>query len=84
MVGLSEMRQQRARKRFVLCINNEDSDDLEVGKVYRVLPDALAARSGFLRVIDESGEDYLYSADLFVPIELPQSAKRALSAALSA
>lgn len=78
------MGQQRARKRFVLCINNEDSDDLEVGKVYRVLPDASAARSGFLRVIDESGEDYLYSADLFAPIELPQGVKRALLAALSA
>ncbi len=78
------MAQQKSGKKFVLCINNEDNDDLEVGKVYRVLPDASAARSGFLRVIDESGEDYMYAADLFVPIELPLGAKRALLAALSA
>ena len=85
LVGLSEMGQQRTSRRFVLYINKKDSDDLEVGKVYRVLPDASAARSGFLRVIDEFGEDYLYSADLFVPIELPLvGAKRALLAALSA
>lgn len=78
------MAQQKNSKQFVLCINNEDCEDLQVGKVYRVLPDASATKSGFLRVIDESGEDYLYSADLFVPIELPQGAKRALLAAMSA
>ncbi|MDE3088855.1 MAG: hypothetical protein KGJ80_05680 [Chloroflexota bacterium] len=71
---------QKNGKKFVLCINNEDCEDLEVGKVYRVLPDALATKSDLLRVIDESGEDYLYPADLFVPIELPQGAKRALAA----
>ena len=78
------MARQKNGRGFVLCINNEDCEDLEVGKVYRVLPDASAVRSGFLRVIDESGEDYLYSADLFVPIELPHGAKRALLAARSA
>lgn len=45
-----------------------------IRKVYQVLPDTDAARSGYLRVIDESGEDYLYRADFFVPVALPQAA----------
>jgi hypothetical protein len=49
--------------------------------VYRVLPDEAAAEDGYVRVIDESGEDYLYPADYFVPIELPQAAEKALLSA---
>ncbi len=62
--------------KFVLCINNEDWDDLEPRKVYRVLPDEVAAEDGNLRVIDESGEDYLYPQDCFVAVELPQVAEK--------
>jgi hypothetical protein len=60
-------------KQFVVRINNSDYPaSLELHKIYQVLPDERAAADDFVRVIDESGEDYLYSADRFVPIELPQ------------
>jgi hypothetical protein len=63
-------------KRFVICIDNTDYPaSLELHKIYAVLPDPRAAEDDFLRVIDESGEDYLYSAKRFVPVELPRQAK---------
>jgi len=65
------MRVEKPQPRFVLCIRSEGSDDLEPRKVYRVLPDRAAARDGYVRVIDESGEDYLYPAGYFVPVRLP-------------
>jgi hypothetical protein len=69
-------------QRFVLCVNNGGRPaSLEVRKVYRVIPDPEAVRHDCLRVIDESGEDYLHPAGCFVAIELPQSAKRVLVAA---
>jgi len=61
--------------KFVLCVRNADSEDLELRKVYQVLPDNKALKEGYLRVIDESGEDYLYPEDYFVAIELPRSAE---------
>lgn len=70
---------------FVICIGNDgDSASLIVGKVYRILPDAEARVHDLLRVIDEDRSEpdgYLYSASMFVPIELPDVAKRALSVA---
>jgi len=64
-------------KRFAICVENHGAEDLEVRKVYRVLYDEDAAATGYVRAIDESGEDYLYPANYFVFIELPQKAKRA-------
>jgi hypothetical protein len=65
--------------RFAVCINNTDYPaSLELHKIYRVLPDESAAKDGDLRVIDESGEDYLYPADFFVPIDVPKAVERAL------
>jgi hypothetical protein len=64
--------------RFVVCIANEDCEDLEVRKIYQAIPDAAAASDGLIRIIDESGEDYLYPANYFVQIELPQAAEKAL------
>jgi hypothetical protein len=75
------MTEQKENARFVLCIRNEDCEDLEPRKVYRLLPDEIAAGDGYVRVIDESGEDYLYPQDYFVPIELPQAAEKALLSA---
>jgi hypothetical protein len=69
------MSQDRAR--FALCIRKGDEEDLEPRKAYPVLP-AQANEAGFLRVVDESGEDYLYPADYFIVLELPQSAEQAL------
>ena len=64
-------------KRFVMCIDNSEYPaSLELHKVYAVLPDERAAQDDFLRVIDESGEDYLYSTQRFVPVELPQRVKQ--------
>ena len=62
---------------FALCIANRGADDLEIRKVYRLVPDKVAAAAGYVRVIDESGEDYLYPGNFFVFVELPQKAKRA-------
>lgn len=59
---------------FAACINNEDyKASLEVGKLYRVIPDEEAASHGYIRVIDESGEDYGYAADRFFPLEILQA-----------
>lgn len=70
----------RKKIQFALCIDNRDAEDLEKGKVYQVLADSKAKRRGYLRVIDESEEDYLYPETCFAPIELPDEAKRALLA----
>ena len=70
---------------FVICINNNSNPaSLLVGKVYRTLPDAEAEARSMLRVIDEDKSEtdgYLYPASMFAPIELPEVAKRALTAA---
>ena len=64
---------------FGLCLNNEGYvASLEVGKVYRVLPDDEAAIHGYIRVIDESGEDYAYTANRFHLIQLPIAVEKAL------
>lgn len=63
---------------FVVCVNSDDYEDLEVRKIYQVLPDEAAAADGLIRVVDESGEDYLYPAKLFLQIELPQAIEKAL------
>lgn len=64
---------------FVLCIENKDCDDLEKRKVYQVLPDDKAADEGYLRIVDESGEDYLYPESYFIPVELPQKIQDTLT-----
>jgi hypothetical protein len=65
--------------RFVVCIDNADyAASLELYKIYRVVPDADAAQEGDLRIIDESGEDYLYAASRFVGIDLPEALERAI------
>ena len=67
--------------RFAICVDNSEYPaSLELHKVYRVLPDEDAVKEGDLRIVDESGEDYLYPADYFVPIVLPEAAERALLA----
>ena len=70
---------------YVICINNESNPaSLIVGKVYRTLPDTEAQVHGLLRVIDEDTSEpdgYLYSASIFAPIELPETAKQALAVA---
>lgn len=72
------MKDESNESRLVVCIQKDDCEDLEVRKVYQVLPDEAAADDGLLRVVDESGEDYLYPAKLFLQIELPQAIEKAL------
>lgn len=70
--------------RFAVCVDNtEYPASLELHKIYRVLPDEDAAKDGDVRVVDESGEDYLYPADYFVVIEVPREAARALNKSLT-
>jgi hypothetical protein len=75
------MKRRKSESRFAICIRNEDCEDLEPRKVYQLIPDAAAAKDGYVRVIDESGEDYLYPQAYFVFIELPESAEEALLSA---
>ena len=71
--------------RFVICVNNEDYPaSLERRKIYQVLPDPQAAAHNMIRVIDESGEDYLYPASYFFIVQVPQEIERALRRTLSA
>jgi len=75
------MKKQRDIQRFALCVDNKDCDDLERRKIYQVLPDEEAEREGFLRIVDESGDDYLYPESYFVLVQLPREAQEALQAA---
>jgi hypothetical protein len=74
------MARARRKKRFLLCIRNKGCEDLQLRKFYECLPDRRSAEEGFVRVVDESGEDYLHPATHFVAIELPREAERALAA----
>jgi hypothetical protein len=70
---------RRPSPRFVVCIDNAGYPaSLELHKIYRVLVDADAARDGDLRIVDESGEDYLYPAEWFATLELPRRVKSSL------
>jgi len=63
----------------VICLANRGyAASLELRKIYQVIPDKNAAKLRQVRVIDESGEDYLYPADYFVPVRLPQAVERAV------
>jgi hypothetical protein len=69
----------RNEKSFVVCINNKGSPaSLEIRKLYRAVPDEQAAKLGQIRVIDESGEDYLYAAGYFAPVRLPDATQKAV------
>ncbi len=73
------MKHNKVEPKFAVCINNEDYEvSLELRKIYKVLPDAKAAEHRYIRVIDESGEDYLYPEDYFIPIEIPKAIEKAL------
>ena len=70
------------KTQFVVCVKNEGyAASLELRKIYQVIPDARAAEHQLVRVIDESGEDYLYPEDYFAAIELPQAVEKAFALA---
>ena len=70
---------KETKTNYVICVRAEESADIELRKVYEVLPDDTAAKRGHLRVIDESGEDYLYPKECFAPVQLPEEAVRAFT-----
>ena len=72
------MRVQQSVGSFALCVEDGGMEDLEVRKVYQVLPDREASREGYVRVIDDSGEDYVYPSDLFIRVKLPAAVARRL------
>ena len=72
---------KRSATRFALCLKNGGNEaSLILGKVYRALPDPQAAKDGLIRVIDESGEDYLFSKSQLEMVEFPQTVRRKLLA----
>jgi hypothetical protein len=71
----------RAKRRYVVCVYTEGAEDLELRKLYQVREDEAAERRGHLRVVDESGEDYLYPKEFFAPVEVPDATERALASA---
>ena len=69
----------KSSKRLVLCVNNTGYEvSLERRKIYVALPDARAEKLGQVRIVDESGEDYLYPSESFVALSLPQSIRKAV------
>jgi hypothetical protein len=78
--GRKRVASARSVRSYVLCVKNDGYPvSLDRGKLYRCLPDAPAEQHAMRRIIDESGEDYLYPRDWFIDVHLPPAAKRALS-----
>ena len=72
---------KRLAKQFALCLQNSGNEaSLVLGKVYRIVPDARAAREDLVRVIDESGDDYLFARAQFALVDFPQSVRRKILA----
>ncbi len=68
-------------KKFALCLENQGNEtSLILGKIYRILPDARAAKDDFVRIIDESGEDYLFHKSQFAFVDFPQSVRKRILA----
>lgn len=73
------MKKTKSTKGYVLCVRNDGSPaSLLVGRLYEFVPDRNAASRGMIRVVDESGEDYLYPEKFFVSIALPRPVSRAI------
>ena len=75
------MAKENENHKFAICVENKDCEDLEKRKIYQILPDDDAEKEGYLRVVDESGEDYLYPQAYFILISLPREAEEALQVA---
>ncbi len=72
------MERSHEHPKFVVCTRNDGCDDLGRRKIYQLVRDEGAAAEGYLRIIDDSGEDYLYPGEYFVEIELPDTVETAL------
>ncbi len=76
------MKKKLLETQFALCIENNGCEDIEKRKFYQILPDEEAVREGYLRVVDESEEDYLYPESYFIFLELPHEVQEAFGAAV--
>ncbi|MGH2361223.1 MAG: hypothetical protein ACRDGM_11885 [bacterium] len=77
-------RTRKSEARFAVCIKSKGYEaSLQIGKLYRVIPDQAAKQHGYLRIVDESGEDYGYAADRFFAIDLPKPLEKVLLKAAS-
>lgn len=72
------MENKTDKSKYALCVENRDCEDLEKRKIYQVLTDEEALKEGYLRILDESGEDYLYPASYFIIVQLSAEAQEAL------
>ena len=70
---------RETKRRYVICLRNDGAEDLEVRKLYEVIQDAPSAERRHLRVVDESGEDYLYPEEFFAVVDVPEETERALT-----
>jgi hypothetical protein len=76
---MQKSRRKKTQPRFVACVDNSGYlASLELHKIYRVVPDEDAAQDGDIRIVDESGEDYLYSADRFIVIDVPKALEHSI------
>jgi hypothetical protein len=72
---------KRPTRQFALCLKNTENEaSLILGKVYRIVPDARAAKDDLVRIVDESGEDYLFARSQFAFVEFPQPVRRRILA----
>jgi len=72
------MGKAKINHKFALCVENRDCENLEKRKIYQILQDNESEKEGYLRVVDESGEDYLYPQSYFILVHLPREAQEAL------
>ena len=71
---------EQIKEKYVICINNQGADDLQLRKIYETILDKSAAEDGYARIVDDSGEDYLYPTNYFVPVKLPRLVEKAVFA----
>ena len=76
-IGVTFYKKKLLETQFALCIENNGCEDIEKRKIYQILPDEAATREGYLRVVDESLEDYLYPESYFIFVELPPKVQEA-------
>ena len=69
------MNPRKRQRQFALCIRNDSCEDLQLRRVYQVLQDESAQKADYVRVVDDSGEDYLYPSAYFVAVKLPKLAE---------
>ena len=72
---------QGSKRRYVICLRTKGAENLELRKLYEVIHDAASEQRGYVRVVDESGEDCLYPEEIFAAVEVPEETERALASA---